>query len=180
MRIFAFLILALVAGIGPAAAWQEYIYLDQGFAIQFPGAGKPTVTTGTYDSGLAKGLKSSSYSLEDDHVIYRMTAIDLTAHPDRGADFMNEAAYNLMREGDVIFTDFPRVYQDEKAVYGVTLVVDKENGQRVRTSIYYHKGHLYLADATVLPARGDKDMTTPSRFDQTVRFPPDGRFEPPH
>ena len=29
----------------------------------------------------------------------------------------------------------------------------------------------------VLPARGDKDMTTPSRFDQTIRFPPDGRFD---
>jgi len=29
----------------------------------------------------------------------------------------------------------------------------------------------------VLPARGDKDMTTPSRYDQTIRFPPDGRFD---
>jgi hypothetical protein len=29
----------------------------------------------------------------------------------------------------------------------------------------------------VLPARGDKDMTTPTRFDQTIRFPPDGRFD---
>jgi hypothetical protein len=122
-------------------------------------------------------LKSSSYELEDDHVVYRMTVVDLRGQPDRGADFVNEVAYNLMRQGDVLFTDFPRVYQDEKAVYGVTLVVDRENGQRVRSSIYYHKGRLYLAEASVLPARGDKDMTVPSRFDQTVRFPPDGRFD---
>lgn len=175
MRVLAFVVLMILLGASPASAWEEYIYLDQGFAIQFPA--KPTMTAGAYNSTLAKGLKSSTYSVEDDHVIYRMTAVDLTGQPDRGADFLNEAAYNLMRQGDVLFTDFPRVYQDEKAVYGVTLVVDRENGQRVRTSIYYHKGRLYLADAIVLPARGDKDMTIPSRFDQTVRFPPDGRFD---
>jgi hypothetical protein len=106
-----------------------------------------------------------------------MTVVDLAGHNEAGANFLSEAAYNLMREGDVLFTDFPRVYQDEKAIYGITLVVDRPNGNRVRTSIYYNKGKLYLADAIVLPARGDKDMTTPSRFDQTVRFPPDGRFD---
>jgi hypothetical protein len=82
-----------------------------------------------------------------------------------------------MREGDVLFTDFPRVYQDVKAIYGVSLVVDRMDGSRVRTSLYYNKGRLYIADAVVLPARGDKDMATPSRYDQTIRFPPDGRFD---
>ncbi len=177
MRILVMFLLALLAGASPAFAWQEYVYLEQGFAIQFPGQGKPGITTEDYQSGLAKGLKTTAYALQDDHVVYRMTVVDLRGQPDRGTDFVNEAAYNLMRDGDVLFTDFPRVYQDEKAVYGVTLVVDKENGQRVRTSIYYHKGRMYIADATVLPARGDKDMTVPSRFDQTVRFPPDGRFD---
>jgi hypothetical protein len=47
----------------------------------------------------------------------------------------------------------------------------------VRSSLYYNKGRLYIADAVVLAARGDKDMTTPSRYDQTIRFPPDGRFD---
>ena len=177
MRLVALVALTWILGVTQAAAWQEYIYLDQGFAIQFPGAAKPAVTSGAYKSALAKNLKSNAYSLEDEHVIYRMTVVDLTAQPDRGANFLNEAAYNLMREGDVLFTDFPRVYQEEKAIYGVTLVVGRTNGQRVRTSLYYNKGRLYQADAIVLPARGDKDMTTPSRFDQTVRFPPDGRFD---
>ena len=44
------------------------------------------------------------------------------------------------------------------------------NGSRVRSSLYYNKGRLYIAEAFVLPARGDKDMTTPSRYDQTIRF----------
>jgi hypothetical protein len=175
MRIFAFVILTFVLAAGPASAWQEYIYLDRGFAIQFPA--KPQVTSAPYQSTLVKGLRSDIYSVEDDHVLYRVTVVDLAGHTDAGANFLNEAAYNLMREGDVLFSDFPRVYQEEKAIYGVTLVVDRPDGRRVRTSLYSNKGRLYLADAIVLPARGDKDMTVPSRFDQTVRFPPDGRFD---
>ena len=131
----------------------------------------------TYDSTLAKGLPSMIYAAEDDHVRYKLTVVDLTSRPDAGANFVNEAAYGLMREGDVVFNDFPRVYQDVKAIYGVTLVVDRQDGSRARSSLYYHKGRLYIAAAVVLPARGDKDMTTPSRYDQTIRFPPDGRFD---
>ena len=153
MRIFAFVILTFVLGVSPASAWQEYIYLDQGFAIQF--MAKPQVTTAPYPSTLLKGLRSTVYSQEDDHVLYRMTVVDLAGHTDAGANFLNEAAYNLMREGEVLFNDFPRVYQDEKAIYGVTLVVDKPDGNRVRTSLYYNKGRLYLADAIVMPARGE-------------------------
>jgi len=175
MRIFVFIIFAIFLGAGPASAWQEYIYLDQGVAIQFPA--KPVATKAAYNSALAKGLPSMIYSAEDDHVVYKLTVVDLTNRPDVGANFLNAAAYQLMREGDVLFTDFPRVYQDVKAIYGVTLVVDRMDGSRVRSSLYYNKGRLYIADAVVLPARGDKDMATPSRYDQTIRFPPDGRFD---
>jgi len=175
MRTSAFIVFALFLGAGPASAWEEYIYLDQGVAIQFPA--KPQAMKSTYDSAFAKGLPSMVYSAEDDHVLYKLTVIDLASRPDTGANFLNEAGYGLMRRGDVLFTDFPRVYQDARAIYGVTLVIDRVDGSRVRTSLYSHKGRLYIADAIVLPARGDKDMTTPSRYDQTIRFPPDGRFD---
>jgi hypothetical protein len=175
MRAFAFIISALLLGAGPASAWQEYVYLDQGVAIQFPA--KPTIAKAIYDSTLGKGLPSMVYSAKDGNVLYSLTVVDLTSRPDAGANFLNEAAYTLMRDGDVLFTDFPRVYQDARAIYGVTLVVDRMDGNRVRTSLYYHKGRLYIADAVLLPARGDKDMATPSRFDQTICFPPDGRFD---
>jgi hypothetical protein len=175
MRIFALVVFALFLGANPASAWREYLYLDQGVAIQFPAA--PKAMKSIYNSTLAKGLASTTYSAEDDNVVYKLTVVDLTNRPDVGANFLNEAAYGLMREGDVLFTDFPRVYQDVKAIYGVSLVVDRMDGSRVRTSLYYNKGRLYIADATVLPARGDKDMATPSRYDQTIRFPPDGRFD---
>ena len=175
MRLFAFIAFALFFGAGPASAWQEYKYLDQGVAIQFPAV--PQATKSTYDSLLAKGLPAMVYSAEDDHVLYKLTVVDLTSHPDKGTSFLNEAGYELIRKGKVLFTDFPRVYQDEKSIFGVTVVVDRKDGSRVRDSLYYNKGHLYIAEAIVLPARGDKDMTTPSRYDQTIRFPPDGRFD---
>ncbi|HEY6255074.1 MAG TPA: hypothetical protein VIY51_04700 [Xanthobacteraceae bacterium] len=174
MRVFAFIMLALFLGGREASAWEEYAYLDQGVAIQFPI--KPQAMKSTYDSIFAKGLPAMVYAAEDDHVRYKLTVVDLTNHPDTGANFLNEAGYGLMREGDVLYTDFPRVYQDQKSIYGVTLVVDRTDGSRVRTSLYFHKGRLYIADAIVLPARRDKDMSTPARFDQTIRFPPDGRF----
>jgi hypothetical protein len=175
MRIPALIMLALVLGASPASAWEEYNYPDQGVAIQFPA--KPQAMKSTRDSTLAKGLATMIYSVEDDHVVYKLTVIDLAGRPDAGSNFLNEAAYGLMREGDVLFTDFPRVYQDAKSIYGVTLVVDRMDGSRVRSSLYYHKGRLYIAEASVLLARHDKDMATPSRYDQTIRFPPDGRFD---
>jgi hypothetical protein len=175
MRIPALMMLALFLGTAPASAWTESIYLDQGVAIQFPA--KPQAMKSAYNSIFAKGLPAVVYSAEDDNVVYKLTVVDLTNRPDVGANFLNEAANGLMREGEVLFTDFPRVYQGERSIFGVTLVVDRQDGSRVRTSLYYNKGRLYIADAVVLPARGDKDMTTPSRYDQTIRFPPDGRFD---
>ena len=175
MRSFAYLLFALILGAGPAMAWEEYVYLDQGVAISFPA--KPQAMKSTYSSILAKGLPSMVYSAEDDHVIYRLTAVDLASRPDAGANFLNDVAYELIRSGDVLFTDFTRVYQGERSIHGTTVVVERPDGKRVRTSIYYNRGRLYIAEAIVLPERGDKDMTTPSRYDQTIRFPPDGRFD---
>jgi hypothetical protein len=176
MRNFVLAALAVLLAAGPASAgFTEYNYPDQGVAIQFPA--KPTAAKSTFKSIIAKDLPAITYTAEDDHVVYRLTVVELGPNAEKGASFLNEAGYELMRRGTVIFSDFPRVYQDEKSIFGVTLVVDRKDGSRVRSSLYYHKGRLYIAEAVVLPARGDKDMTTPSRYDQTIRFPPDGRFD---
>jgi hypothetical protein len=166
---------ALIVGASPASAWEESVYLDQGVAISFPA--KPQAMKTTYDSILAKGLPAMVYAAEDDHVAYKLTAVDLSSRPDAGANFVNDVGYELIRKGEVLFTDFTRVYQGDRSIHGVTVVVDRSDGHRVRTSVYYNKGRLYIAEADVLPERGDKDMTTPSRYDQTIRFPPDGRFD---
>jgi hypothetical protein len=175
MRLLSFVLLWICLCTGAASAWTEYNYLEQGVAIQFPV--KPEEKKSTYDSIYGKALPSMVYWAEDDHVRYSLTVVDLAGHPDKGTNFVNEVAYWLIRKGDVLFTDYPRVYQDARSIFGVTLVVDRDDGTRVRTSVFYHKSRLYIVEATVLPTRADKDMTTPSRYDQTIRFPPDGRFD---
>lgn len=177
MRAFVFVGLGLLLAANRASAWEEQVYLDKGVAIQFPDK-PPQVTASTYDSVYGRALPATVYSAEDDHVIYRLTVVDLPARrADASANFVNELVYSRMREGEVLFTDINRVYGGEQSVFGITLAVDRTDGNRVRTSVYGNKGRLYLTDAIVTPARGDKDLTTPSRFDQTIRFPPDGRFD---
>src|SRR5258708_12968163 len=134
MRIFAFIMFALFLGAGPASAWDEYIYLDQGVAIQFPA--RPQAMKSTYDSVYAKGLPSMIYAAEDDHVLYRLTVVDLTARADMGANFLNEAANRLQREGEVLFTDFPRAYQDSRSVFGFSLLFDPPHATPARTSLH--------------------------------------------
>jgi hypothetical protein len=68
------------------------------------------------------------------------------------------------------------VDQAARGIFGIGMVVDAEDGRRIRSSIYVTKGRLYRADAIVLPARGDKDQAVPSRFDQTLRFDLTRRF----
>jgi hypothetical protein len=174
MGIFALVALGMMLGLSPAPAWEEYVYLDHGVAIQFPV--RPETSTAPYESALVKGLTSTIYMAQEDNVVYKLTVVDLAGHVDAAANVLNEANYSLMREGDVLFNDIPRVYQNERSIYGTTMVVDRADGSRLRSSLFFSKGRLYRADAIVLPARGDKDMTVPSRFDQTIRFPPDGRF----
>ena len=182
MRIIAFVALTYLLGAGSASAqpgsgpdWTEYIYLDRGFAIQFPAP--PTITSGTFDSVVYGELTTDIYSSEFDNVVYRMTVVDLGEHADASANILNEVAFNLLREGNLFFTTFPRVYNNEQSVFGVTMAADLPDGSRTRTTLYSREGMLYRVDAIILPARGDMDMAIPSRFDQTLRFPPDGRFD---
>ena len=169
MRTLAFVVLALFIGVAPASAWDDYKYPDQAVAIQFPA--KPTAMKSTYKSILAKDLPSMVYSAELDNVLYRLTVIDLGPNAAKGSSFLNEAGNQLMRQGKVTFWDFPLLI--EKSVFGVTLGVDRKDGGRVVSSFYDYQGRLYIPEAVVIPARGDKDMTMPSRFVQTIRFLPD-------
>src|SRR5262249_54347160 len=105
MRVLIGIACALCVGAGPAAAedWKEYNYPNQGVAIQFPA--KPEATKSTYDSIYVKGVPSLVISAEDDHVLYKMTVVDLSTRSEMGTNFLNEAANRMQREGEVLFTD---------------------------------------------------------------------------
>jgi hypothetical protein len=80
--------------------------------------------------------------------------VDLAGHTDAATNLLNEPAYDLMREGELLFTDFPRVYNDERAIYGLTFVVDRTNGSRARTSLYISRGRPCVRAIRALPAGG--------------------------
>ena len=168
MRKFFLAVAALILATAPAFAWTEYVYADKGFAIQFPV--RPKVEAGTYETQRYGSLPATIYSAEEDHIQYKVTVADLGTRVDAPANLLAEQAYWLMRDGEVIFNDVPRVDQAQNGVFGLTLVIDLKDGKRMRSSIFAHRGRFYRIDAIVLPARGDKDMAIPSRFDQTLRF----------
>ena len=97
MRFSSLVVLIVVLSASPGTAWQEYIYLDRNVAIQFPVP--PQVRMATHQSTLVKGLPAAIYAAEDDHVLYRLTVVDLAGHTDAATNLLNEAAYALMREG---------------------------------------------------------------------------------
>ncbi len=175
MRHVFLLIAALVIAASPAtgaAQWQEYVYPDDRFAIQFPS--EPNLRTAPYETTITSGLSANVYSLEFENILFEATVVELDGLMEDGANFVIEAVYDLQRAGDVIFNDFPRVGRRGNATFGITIVVDTEDGRRMRSSSYFANGRFYKIDAIVLPERGDKDQAVPLRFDQTLRFNVEG------
>lgn len=171
MRPLSLLIVTIVMAASPAMAaaeWQEYLYPQDSFAIQFPA--EPSMSTAPYESIVVPGLTANVYFLEFENILFEATVVDLAGRAGQGANLNNEAAYNLQRLGNVVFHDFPRVNNRENATFGHTMVVDVEDGRRIRSSTYFANGRFYRVEAIVLPARGDLDQALPSRFDQTLRF----------
>jgi hypothetical protein len=96
-----------------------------------------------------KGQPSIIYSAEDDHVVYKLTVVDLTSRTP--ARISSTTRSSAGAEGHLPIDRFPRVYD-----HGVSLVVDRRDGSRVRTSLCYNKGSFNMADAIELPECGDK------------------------
>ena len=175
LRQIFLLIAVLVIAASPAqgaADWQEYVYPEDRFAIQFPS--EPSLRIAPYETTIASGLSANVYSLEFENILFEATVVELDGLMEHGANFAIEAAYNVQRAGDVIFNDFPRVGSRGDATFGITIVVDTEDGRRIRSSSYFANGRFYKIDAIVLPARGDMDQAVPFRFDQTLRFDVEG------
>ena len=186
MRRILLLIAALVIAASPAkgaANWQEYVYPEDRFAIQFPS--EPSLRTAPYETLITSGLSANVYSLEFENILFEATVVELDGLLENGASFVVEVAYDLqhLSNVDVISSDFPRIGfptlpalagQDGSVLFGLTTVVDTDDGRRIRSTSYVANGRFYKIDATVLPARGDTDQAVPSRFDQTLRFDVEG------
>jgi hypothetical protein len=162
------LFLFAISPANAAGAWQEYIYEEDAFAVQFPAP--PTTSTEMYENSITDARSANTHSAEFDNILFKVRVIDISDMIDQGANFVVEAAYNLQRMGNVVYNDFPRVGLRGNATFGIAMVVDTEDGHRIRSSYYSENGRLYLVEAIVTPERGDLDQALPSRFDQTLRL----------
>jgi hypothetical protein len=162
------LFFAAVSPANAAADWQEYVFMDDEFAVQFPVP--PTMSVETYETSITEAQPARTYSAEFDNILFKVRIVEIGDVIDQAANFVVEAAYDAMRRGNVVFNDFPRVGLRGNATFGVAMVVDTEDGHRIRSSFYSENSRLYLVEATVLPERGDLDQALPSRFEQTLRL----------
>lgn len=160
--------LATVTPASAAADWQEYVFEEDEFAVQFPVP--PSTSIEDYETSITEVRPARTHSAEFDNILFRVRIVDIADVIDQASNFVVEAAYNLMRRGDVVFYDFPRVGLSGNATFGINMVVDTEDGHRIRSSSYSENNRLYLVDAIVMPERGDLDQSLPSRFEQTLRL----------
>jgi hypothetical protein len=87
MRTTAFIVIALLFSLsGPAAAqeWDEYVSLQDGFKINFPG--QPTITETTWISKLDYKLPARVYTAEKGRERYSMTVVDYSGLEQQGIE----------------------------------------------------------------------------------------------
>ena len=168
----------------PAAAWDDYLYSDLGIAKEFPAP--PSVEDGTYrteDAGSGT-VPARIFSLEQDHVVFRMTVADMRApeYMARSASILSECIYLAEQEGEVR-AKMPQRVEDgtNYRVYGHLTSVDLfDNQGRKQTNCFFTKGRLFKIEATVLPEHGQPNSSLAIRFTSSLRFRIDGTtYVPP-
>ena len=90
-----------------AAQWQEYIYEEDAFAVQFPVP--PTTSTEMYETSITEARPARTHSAEFENILFKVRVIEIGDVIDQTANFVIEAAYDLQRRGNVVYHDFPRV-----------------------------------------------------------------------
>ena len=165
------LIAVVLTGVAmPAeAAWKTYISHPLGFSFDAPGEVK--VAKGKYRGGVAGTNDAIVYRSVDNNIEYRATIVDFSNRLGEGSVLMEEAAYILQDGKRVLMNDFGRVEPGRNAVYGRRMTFDlPNNGGRNNVATYFTKGHLYMLEATVLPANGDFTTPDAGRFLDSLVF----------
>jgi hypothetical protein len=169
--VLALAVLILAATSLPAeAAWKSYISRPFGFAFEAPGEVK--AEKGLYHAAVGgTNNPASIYRSVEDNIEYRATVVDFSKRAAEGSVLMEEAAFILQDGKRMLMNDFGRVQTGADGVYGRKMTFDMpNNGGRKSVAVYFTKGHLYVMEATVLPANGDYASPDPGRFLDSLVF----------
>ena len=151
------------------AAWKSYISHSLGFSFEAPGEVK--AENAKYRGAVAGERDAMVFRSVDDNIEYKATVVDFTNRANEGSVLMEEAAYILQEDKHMLMNDFGRVEPGKDAVYGRKMTFDlPNNGGRKTVATYFTRGHLYMLEATVLPANGDYATPDTGRFVDSLVF----------
>ena|SRR6185503_11584633 len=170
MRLIAFVlaVIAVATAAGAAERWREYGYLENAFAIQFPG--QPTVSEGSYATALLT-VNATIYALEQDGARYVVTVADFSNTKLSELTVLELAVENLHHDGDVTVDVPHRVNRH----FGRQLSVTGHDGSRSSVALFYYQRRLYLIQGTMLATNADTGSSDGARFQQSLRFTNDAR-----
>ena len=162
----------------PATAWQEYMYHDLGIAKEFPS--EPKLEYGTYHTDVAGSGDTPAliFSVEENHIVYRMTVADMRApeYIERSASILAECIERAESEG-MVLAKMPQRVEDGTGyrVYGhLTSVELFDGGGRKKTNCFFTKSRLFKIEAIILPEFGAPNSSMAIRFTVSLRFRIDG------
>ena len=192
MRLTAilFTLVLAVPGLAAAQEWEEFISVQDGFAVNFPG--KPTVAEMTWQSQLRYPLPARVYTAEKGAEKFSLTVVDYSSLEQQGTarwkqcppgnaqcrdggvsigpgywkqDERGAMTYAIARylKGPYKVSDYTWDWQD--MVEGEQLQLDSNDGRRVLVFVTMHQRKLY-----VLEASAPHDHAEPGLFQQSLGY----------
>jgi hypothetical protein len=177
MRLIAFVFALLLSMPGTAASqeWEEYINLQDGFKLNFPG--KPKLTESTWTSQMNYTLPMRIYSAEKGPERYSLTVVDYSSIEQQGIERARTcppgnancrpnagpalgSGYSRHDErGAIVYATFKLLQRDAKLNYlawewqdmveGHLLQLTNTDGSRTFAWIGMHAHKLYILEGTV-------------------------------
>jgi hypothetical protein len=166
MRLIALVVAALIVSV-PASAqgWKEYSYPDSGFYVHFPA--DPKVADDTYTTMDGKTVKSRTYSLEHENILYAVTVADFSQENMQEESAIEQAVKQLIGDGEVL-VDIPHRIN---STYGRQLSIKGKDDSRSSVAVFFRDKKLYVANGKLLAAHPDKGAGEGTRFQQTLGWP---------
>ena len=192
MRITAFVFaLVSMAGVASAQEWDQYVSLQDGFRLNFPGT--PTITEGTWTSQMNYTLPMRVYRAEKAAERYSLTVVDYTSIEQQGIEraktcppgnancrangppALGEGYSRHDERGAIAYATFKLLQRDAKLDYLAWdwqdlvegQIVQLTNKDRSRTFAWVgmHEHKLYILEGTVPPGYPE-----PGLFQQSMEW----------
>ena len=174
--IFLGIALTLVASAPALAEWKQYKDESLGIYNSFPVP--PTRTNTTYKAAirlpLAKEAPAVVLTAMDEGVTYKVEVVDFSKQAVDGSNIMHEAVSDITggRGGKFTVTDFPRWDLGKNSVYGIAMMVDKNDKDKTHmlVDVVFNKGKLYIISASVPADSPGRNSPGLARFIDTSQF----------